>query len=111
MEKPDWQKMMLTGLVLIAVIIAAISVMLVMRYRRPEKDKAAILYRQFTEKAGLDPYLGETPLAYAARLGRISLSVSEAADELTANYLAARYGPPSELRMSQLQQSVQQFAP
>jgi hypothetical protein len=54
MEKPDWQKMMLTGLALIAAIIAIISILLVTRYRRPDMDPAAILYRKFTEKAGLE---------------------------------------------------------
>ena len=109
MEKPDWQKMMLTGLALLAALVMAISILLVMRYGRPAKDKAAVLYRQFTEAAGVDPCRGESPLAFASRLGELDVSVRDAANDVTGRYLAARYGPPSELGMLELQQSVRRF--
>lgn len=110
MEKPDWQKMMLTGLALLAALVMVISIMLVMRYGRPAKDKAAVLYRQFTEAAGVDPYLGESPLAFASRLGKFDASIRDAANDVTGHYLAARYGPPSEPGMLELQQSVKRFS-
>lgn len=109
MEKPDWQKMMLTGLALLAALAMAISILLIMRYGRPAKDKAAVLYRQFTEAAGVAPYRGESPLAFASRLGELDGSVRDAANDVTGRYLAARYGPPSELGMLELQQSVRRF--
>lgn len=109
MKKPDWQKMMLTGLALLIVLITVISVLLVMRYGQPAKDKAAVLYRQFTEAAGIDPFLGESPLAFANRLGETDLSMHDAANDVTDRYLAVRYGPPSASGMLKLQQSVQRF--
>jgi phage gp36-like protein len=109
MQKPDWQKMMLTGLALLAAIVTVISVLLAMRYGRPAKDKPAVLYRQFTEAAGLDPWRGESPLAFAARLGRHDSSVAAAASNVTDRYLDARYGSPSTDNIPALQHALDQF--
>ena len=51
MEEPDWRKMMLTLVTILIVLVAIISVLLMLRYRPPPKDKAAQLYRKFTESA------------------------------------------------------------
>jgi transglutaminase-like putative cysteine protease len=110
MEDPNWRKMMLTLLALFVVIVMAISFLLIVRYRPPAKDKAAILYRQFTKRAKLEPNRGESPLAYAARLGESNASLSKAASDVTDRYLAARYGPPSEHSIVILRQAVNTFS-
>ncbi len=109
MDRPDWQKMMLTGLALMAGIVIVISVLLAMRYGRPAKDKAAVLYRRFTEATGLDPWLGEPPLAFASRLGGSDRAAQTAASTITDHYLDARYGPPSADNMMKLQEAIAQF--
>ena len=67
MHEPDWQKMMLTMIGLILGLIALISMLLALRYRPPAKDPAAVLYRRFTKKAGLEPGIGETAQRFARR--------------------------------------------
>ena len=110
MDDPDWRKMMLTLLALIALIVTAISFLLIMRYRPPTKDKAAVLYGQFIKKTRLDPIRGESPLAYATRLGETNASLVDAVDEVTDRYLTARYGPPSEQSIVNLRQAVSSFS-
>lgn len=110
MEDPDWRQMMLTLLALIAVIIMAISFLLIIRYRPPAKDKAAVLYRQFTKRARLAPNRGESPLAYATRLVDSNASLRDSASDVTARYLVARYGPPTEQSIADLRAAVRKFS-
>jgi len=110
MEDPDWRQMMLTLLAVIAVIIMAISFLLIIRYRPPAKDKAAVLYRQFTKRARLAPNRGESPLAYATRLGDSNASLRDSASDVTARYLVARYGPPTEQSIADLRAAVKNFS-
>ncbi len=109
MDEPDWRKMMLTLTFLVAAIIGVISLVLVMRYRPPPKDRAAILYRRFTKKAGLPPNCGETPQAYAVRLSRDREELAADAERVTARYLLARYAPPNRTAMAMLRAAVDGF--
>ncbi len=110
MDDPDWRKMMLTMLAIVIVLITIISVMLMLRYRPPRKDAAAILYKKFTVKAGVMPSRGETPLSYAMRLAGERAGMANDADSITAQYLAARYGPPDLAAIGKLQASVHEFS-
>lgn len=106
MDEPDWRKMMLTLTVLVAAIVGLISLSLVMRYRPPAKDRAAVLYRKFTRKAGLRPRRGETPQAYVIRLSREKAEFAVAAERVTASYLQARYAPPTPEAIERLRAAV-----
>lgn len=110
MEEPDWRQMMLTLLALVTAIIVLISFVLILRYQPPQKDQAALLYSRFTRKAGIEPRRGETPQLYAARLEESDATRKPAIDQVTARYLAARYGPPSAGSLQELQIAVRNFA-
>ena len=109
MDEPDWRKMMLTLTFLVAAIIGIISFVLMMRYRPPPKDRAAILYRKFTQKAGLPPKCGETPQAYAIRLSEDREEVAVGAERVTEQYLLARYAPPKAGAIDSLKAAVNGF--
>ena len=110
MEDPDWRQMMLTLIAVVVALIAIISVMLMLRYRPPRKDAAAILYQKFTEKTGVEPSQGETPLSYAVRLANERTEIAGDADSITAQYLDARYGPPDLVAIETLKESVSEFS-
>jgi hypothetical protein len=109
MEEPDWRKMMLTLVTILVVLVTIISILLMLRYRPPPKDKAAQLYRKFTESTGVDPEQGETPLSYALRLGTERSEVSAHASQVTSLYLDARYGPPEISTIHKLNSAVREF--
>ncbi len=109
MDDPDWQKMMLTLIAVLAVLIAIVSALLIRRYRPPRPDEAAILYRRFTRAAGIEPERGETPLAYAGRLATSRAEIAEAANGITSLYLDARYGPDRTVRLTRLKSAVDDF--
>lgn len=110
MEDPDWQKMMLTLVASVITLIGIISVLLMLRYRPPPKDAAAILYQKFTKKVGVPPSRGETPLSYAVRLTRVKAAIADDAGSITAQYLDARYGPPDLVTIEKLKTSVTEFS-
>lgn len=110
MDEPDWQKMMLTLVATVVGLIGAISLLLMLRYRPPRKDAAAILYRKFTSRSGVAPTRGETPLSYASRLSGENGSIATHADTITEHYLAARYGSPDNAAINRLRESVNEFA-
>jgi transglutaminase-like putative cysteine protease len=109
MEEPDWRKMMLTMTILVAGIAGIISLILMARYRPPRKDRAAVLYRKFTRKAGLSPNCGETPLAYAMRLSEDKQELAADAEHVTEQYLLARYAPPNAGAIESLRAAVNGF--
>jgi hypothetical protein len=109
MDEPDWQKMMLTLTFLIATLVGLISLVLMMRYRPPPKDHAALLYKKFTQKAGLPPNCGETPQDYASRLSEDREQLAAGANRVTVQYLSARYGPPNPAAMDLLRAAVAGF--
>ena len=110
MEDPDWRQMMLTLIAIVIGLIAIISLLLMLRYRPPRKDAAAILYQKFTGKTGLTPARGETPLSYAQRLAGEQAGMADDAEFITANYLAARYGRPDLSALERLRASVYEFS-
>jgi transglutaminase-like putative cysteine protease len=110
MEEPDWRQMMLTLIAIVTVLVAIISVLLLLRYRPPPKDAAAILYQKFTDKAGVSPSRGETPRAYAMRLALEKAAIAGDAESITAQYLEARYGLPDLVAIEKLQIAVQNFS-
>jgi len=106
MNEPSWRKMMLTLVGLVIGIIMIISLLLMMRYRPPEKDEAAVLYQRFVRKSGLKPCTGETARVFALRVqesGRIS---APAVKTVTDAYLDARYGNGGDAAFDRLRQAV-----
>ena len=110
MNDPTWRKLMLTLVIICVVLVAAISILLMLRYLPPRKDEAAILYTRFTRSAGLEPATGESPLDYALRISEEKAIIAKDAASITEQYLDARYGPPDPGVMSRFKLSVQQFA-
>ncbi len=109
MQEPNWQKMMMTLLALIIFLVAAVSFLMLRRYRPPANDTAALLYRRFTKKAGVTPDRGESPDAYARRLASANIGPPPAIDDVTRCYLAARYGPPNVRTVAALRTAVSEF--
>jgi hypothetical protein len=109
MDDPDWRKMMLTLVGIVIILIALVSVLLMLRYRPPRKDQAAVLYQKFTRKTRIDPQRGETPLAYSMRISLQRREIARDAESITAHYLDARYGPPELSAIYQLQVAITQF--
>ena len=109
MDEPDWQKMILTLLAAVIAIVIAISALIMLRYRPPQKDEAARLYRKFTKAAGVEQNKGETPLRLAERIGEERSGIAAAAHDITGLYLDVRYGPPESVPMLELAKAVQAF--
>ena len=102
--------MMLTLLAIVAAMIGVISLLLVVRYRPPKKDEAAILYAKFTSLAGIDPKTGESPIAYLLRVREEKSNVASEASDITEKYLDTRYGPPRAASLQGLKDSVSRFS-
>ncbi|NIV17754.1 MAG: DUF3488 domain-containing protein [Woeseiaceae bacterium] len=109
MDDPDWRKMLLTLVTLVIGLVLLISLILMMRYRAPKKDRAALLYKQFIKKAGVIPQTGETPIQYASRSVDESKLSAELIDTVTESYLAARYGPADPDAMQRLHSVVRRL--
>ena len=110
MGDPDWQKMILTLLGIVAIIIAAISFLLIYRNRPPPKDEAAVLYQKFASRVGIQPVTGETPYVFASRIrNEDNVSVDDS-DRVTELYLDARYGPPNPDALRALRESVRAYS-
>lgn len=110
MERPDWRKMVLTLLGVLAALVTLLSLLLLRRYRPPPEDSAAILYRRFLRKAGREPAVGESPLAFARRYAAERPQSAPAAEAVVRRYLIARYGPPSRRNLRELEDAVARFA-
>lgn len=106
MEDPDWRKMILSLLAIVFGIILAISLILARRFQAPRKDKALRLYQKFVKKSALPIIVGETPDSFAARASAESKLDETVIEDVTAAYLAARYGEPDSHAIGRLQQSV-----
>ena len=93
MDDPNWRKMMLTLIAVVVGLVMLISLLLMLRYRPPAMDDAAILYQRFVRKTGLEPIVGETAIEFERRARELSTVPREAAASITEAYLDARYGP------------------
>ena len=111
LEDPDWRKMMLTMLACIALILSAISLLLLRRYRPPRPDAAAQLFQRFTRKVGVSPGVGETPQDYARRITGLGRAQARESNRVVRAYLAARYGKPSNQSVVTLKSAVMSFKP
>lgn len=109
MDRPDWRKLMLMLVAVLAILVAVVSLLLLRRYRPPRKDPAARLYRKFTHKAGSSPAPGESPRAYAGRLVSAGIASAQAVERVTLHYLAARYGPTDRRELEALRNAVDSF--
>jgi len=107
MDDPDWQQMMLTLVALVTGITMLISLVLMLRYRPPKKDRAAVLYARFIRECGQQPAIGETPQRFADRLVRESRIAPECVHAITSCYLDVRYGPPDATGLLRLETEIQ----
>ncbi|MDH3612150.1 MAG: DUF3488 and transglutaminase-like domain-containing protein [Gammaproteobacteria bacterium] len=106
MSDPDWRKMIWTLVAVVIGIILLISLLLSLRYRPPARDRAAILYERFVNKAGIELLTGETPAVFAQRAAAESPIPADVIDEITSTYLDARYGPVDPVAMRRLESAV-----
>ena len=106
MDDPSWRKMMLTLIAIVVGLTIVISLILMLRYRPPRRDRAAVLYQRFVDKSGVKPKTGEDPIAFAERAASQSQIGKPAIDDITDDYLEARYGPLAEQALARLEQNV-----
>ena len=106
MDDPDWRQMLLTLVAIVTGLTMLISLALILRYRPPPRDRAAVLYDRFVRKSGLTPATGETPRVFADRAQRDSALPATAVDSITDTYLEARYGPPDPALLRRLESEI-----
>jgi len=106
MNNPDWRKMMFTLIGVVIGLTLLISMLLMLRYRPPPRDKAARLYERFVKRSGLTPATGETPRLFALRARRDSSLPAASVRAITETYLDVRYGPPDPAMMKKLETEV-----
>ncbi|MDH3719089.1 MAG: DUF3488 and transglutaminase-like domain-containing protein, partial [Planctomycetota bacterium] len=106
MDDPDWRQMMFTLIGIVVALVAIISLLLMLRYRPPQRDHAAILYDRFVRKTGVARAIGETPAAFAGRVRMESPIAAGTINEVTETYLEARYGPTDLAMLNRLENSV-----
>lgn len=108
MQDPSWSKMLWPLIGSVISLIMIISAVLMLRYRKPPKDAASVLYDRFVKKTGLAINVGETPQKFALRVVANSDLAQTSVDEVTSTYLDARYGPDDgdETTLTRLQSSV-----
>ena len=106
MENPGWRKMLLTLVGLVVAVIMLVSVLLMLRYRPPPRDPAAVLYQRFVRKTGVEPRTGETARVFALRARESGAMPEATVDDVTDAYLDARYGPDDERALERLKKAV-----
>ena len=106
MNNPDWRKMMFTLIGVVIGLTLLISLLLMLRYRPPPRDKAARLYERFVKRSGLTLATGETPRLFAARARRESPLPAASVQTITETYLDVRYGPPDPSLMKKLETEI-----
>ncbi len=106
MRDPSWRKMILTMIAIVFSLIAIISMLLALRYRAPAKDPAAILFRRFAKKTGLEQEVGETPAHFAHRARLANALPETIIDSVTEAYHEARYGPAGAPAIVRLRNAV-----
>ncbi|MDJ0750317.1 MAG: DUF3488 and transglutaminase-like domain-containing protein [Woeseiaceae bacterium] len=106
MENPNWRKMILTLVGLVVGLVMLVSVLLMLRYRPPPRDPAAILYQRFVKKSRIEPRTGETARVFALRVHEAGAIPDEIVDNITNAYLDARYGPDDMQAFERLKLAV-----
>ena len=106
MDDPDWRQMLLTLVALVTGITMLISLALMLRYRPPRRDRAAILYDRYVRKSGLQPATGETPRLFANRVQRAGTLPAGSVRNITDTYLDLRYGPPEPGLLQRLESEI-----
>jgi transglutaminase-like putative cysteine protease len=106
MSNPDWRKMLLTLIGAVIGLTLVISLLLMLRYRPPPRDRAAVLYERFIKRSGLTPATGETPHIFARRAKHESKLPAESVQSITETYLDVRYGPSDPGLMKKLESEV-----
>ncbi len=106
MENPNWRKMILTLVGLVVGLVMLVSVLLMLRYRPPPRDPAAILYQRFVKKSRIEPRTGETARVFALRVRETGAIPDDIVDNVTNAYLDARYGPDDEQAFKKLKRVV-----
>ena len=91
MDDPQWRSMLLTLIALVIAALIGIGVLMSLRNRPPKPDEAALVYRRFVRRSGLEPGTGETPLAFARRVTDNGTLTEQQVRTITDAYLAARY--------------------
>ena len=111
MEDPDWRKLLLTLVGTVVGLILFISALMMLRYRPPAKDPAAILYDKFIKKTGLERRTGETEQEFEKRAYTESNLPRDTVSTVTVAYLDARYGADEdEDNFSRLKAAVSALA-
>ena len=111
MDDPSWRKMMLTLIGAVVALTLLISLMLMLRYRPPKRDRAAVLYRRFVRRTGVRPIVGETPDAFARRAIVTSPIEDSKIQSIIETYLDARYGSEDPAALRRLEREVAAIAP
>ncbi len=111
MDNPSWRKMMLTLIAAVVLLTVGISLVLMLRYGPPPRDRAALLYDRFVRKTGMPLRTGETPAAFAERAGRREPAVSAHIGTITRSYLEARYGGANPAAIERLEREVAAMPP
>ena len=106
MNNPDWRKMMLTLIAVVVAIVLFVSYLLYLKYRPPRPDKAALLYRRFVTRSGVEPTVGETPIAWLDRAAGNANIPDDKLVTVTSAYLDARYGPAGDVALQRLESEV-----
>lgn len=95
MRKVNWQQLTLALVAFAGLATAILSLFLLKDIHLRRAAPAARAYRTFQRKlarAGVAPRPGEAPLAFAARAAAANTDWSMAVEDITARYLAVRYG-------------------
>jgi hypothetical protein len=108
-DDPDWQKKALLLIGWTMGLLFAVSLLMALRNRMPKRDRAAVLYRKFVRKSGVEPVTGETPAMFAERLAGKTKVPTATVVAITDSYLEARYGPPDPDSLERLEKAVGQI--
>jgi len=116
LNMPTPLQLVLLIMSLVAFFLLLLSLYLARNYRPRISDPALLLYRDFLrklEKAGLHVAVHEAPGDLASRLGRLRPDIRTQVNNVTTNYMLARYRKTDryQLALEQLRNAVRAFKP
>ena len=97
---------MLTLVSLVVGLILLISALLMLRYRPPPKDEAAILFARYVNMTGLEPETVETAREFAHRVIESGSLQKQSVGSVTDAYMDARYGTGGEAAREHLREAI-----